>query len=210
MSNTNTIRELLDGVVMTGRVPDSEAIRAAVTTYSSVAERREVEKKVRIAAKKIVGALDSNLPNQAAEHAADIGEALAAHTSAGASAAAAELPPRTERNYVDPTGRISDGARRTMSLLEAAAAGAPLGPKDLENVLADARDPNAARAAIEKAAAEVREVHATGQLGAARAMAKEHGLRLGDLIADREPVDPFDGIDDPHELAAMLPRSGQR
>lgn len=214
MTKTNTIRELLDDVAQTGELPDDQTIRAAVTKYSSVTERREVEKRVRIAAKKIVGALDSGLPDQAAEHAADVSEALSGHTDAGAvESDDAPWPGQWNREYSPepPKTRRSETGRRVADVLAAAAVGAKLGPRDVEKLTADLHDdvdPVAFRRELDDAADEIRRVHAAGGLASARHLAAEHGMSLGECLREPEPVDQYDGVTDPRELAALLPRGG--
>lgn len=215
----NTIRTLLDNVVTTGRAPDHTAVRAAITKYSSVRERREIEKKVRHAALRIVNALDAGLPDQAAEHAADIGEACAAHTAAGAGA---DLDPRAlaaEVPHADSVaamsrvpGRSKTAAEPLRALLRDAAHGG-LRARDLDALSLksmSAEERTRWRAEVVGEASQIRKHFAAGNQAEARALADEAAERLGSDLTEPEHVDPAEGITDPRELAAMLPRDRAR
>lgn len=213
----NTIRALLDDVVRTGRVPDYVTVRAAITKYSSVAERREIEKRVRIAAAKIVNALDSNLPDAAAEHAADIGESLSVHTAAGGPSPrdlAAEVP---RADSVAAMSRVPGRSRIAAEPLRELLRGATqrgLRAAELDTLSTrpglTGEERTRWRAEVVAAANEVQRVFASGNQGKARALADEHAGRLGAELIEPEHTDPHADITDPRQLAALLPRDRAR
>lgn len=210
----NTIATLLEHVVETGRVPDHVDVRGAITRFGSVRERREIEQKVRVAAKRIVNALDSNLPAQAAQHAADVAEALAAHTAAGAAESGDEQWQRgwTRQHSPDGPPTRSKATEPLRALLRGATRG-EVRARDLdalslrEGMSADERAQW--RQDVLSEARNVQRVYRAGDQAAARGLADRAAAQLGVDMTEPEVEDPAEGISDPRELAALLPRAGR-
>lgn len=206
--NPNPIRELLDQVLTTGKLPTDEQISAVVTRGDSVRERHEARHGIQIAARRIRNALDSGLPDQAAAAADDAADTWAAYTGAGATSIA--LPPRNQPHAPAPKAPASrHGAEQLRDLFGSRIRGgltaADLDRLDLANGVTAEQ-----RAEILAAGRRVAATYSAGQQGVARRLVDEYAQQYAGVVAEPDGRDPHEDIEDPRELAALVGRGVNR
>lgn len=214
----NAIYALLDEVTRTGRLPDDDQIAAVVNRGRPGADRDNARRTIGHTARRIIAALDTGLPDQAAQLAEATAEQLAGYTRDGDTDVSprelADAVPRT-RHHADHHQPHPDAAAR-QALAEL------LGSRIRDRVTAADLDrlavrPGATPGEVKQwrddvfaAAREIRETYRTGQQGNARRLIGEHSDRLAGMLATPDHRDRHEDVDDPRQLADLVPRDRSR
>lgn len=210
----NQIGNLLAEVLATGKVPTVTAVADVVDRGTSTTDRHAARTKIYRAAKQIVQALDSGLPDQAEQLVTDTADELGEFTSGGdTSHNPRELADKisAEQHTRKPAGPKPDIAPLRELLTLATRNG--LAASDLDKVRtrtgATAEQVQQWRSDVLADARKINQAYAAGNQGLARRMAAEAAVEHSDLLAAPERVDPAEGVDDPRELAALVSRRNQ-
>ncbi|MDB5288735.1 MAG: hypothetical protein JWR05_3684 [Mucilaginibacter sp.] len=210
----NPVHQLLEQVVDTGRLPDTEAIAAVVTRGHSVRDRETARRGILREARRIIGALDSGLPDQARAAAEDAAETYAEFTDDDTARdgrdLAADVPRARAHAFTMPANPNSAGARQLEEVLGSRVRDR-VTAADLDRITtrtdATAKQVAEWRDEILAASRQISRTYASGQQGTARRLVKEAAVRFADMVADPDGRDPNEDIDDPRELAALVARS---
>lgn len=208
----NAIRQLLDQVIVTGQLPDADDITAAVTRGATVAERQTARQEIRRTARRIIGAVELNVPDQAAQLAADTAEALARFTNDDTAKGPRELAagvPRSQQFDPGTPKKRSVDAQPLHELLAGATRGG-IRAVELDKLRtrsgASADEVSQWRKDVLNASREVARVYGAGNQGLARRMAAEFAEEHAGMLAGPATTDPHADVDDPRELAALVSR----
>jgi hypothetical protein len=207
-ANSDSVRELLDGVLASGAVPDDREIRSAIAKYGSVAELNDQHRRLRQACKSVANALDAGLADQARRYADDVVESFGGPS---ARELAADVPRMSQRAYNAERRPAAnrENVQELHSLLVSRVKGR-VTPEDLDylHTRPDASEAELKgwRKAVLAASGAVGERWASGNQAEARRLAREHAEELAGMLAAPEHRDPLEHETDPRVLAAAVPR----